>query len=240
MTVYLVISLPKIPYIHRIYMVLACPTHKLLGMFVRVLSTHLWWVPNRQLLACPSTLNVCLVRVKSMGWVSCMERESQVWSQLQLWSWPQLWIQPTARRVAWVTNTGKHHSLLIVGVDQNRIYTPYMAVYLVIPLPKIPYMHRIYMVLANPTHSDSFHSCDLQKADKRVTCVVVSQWCLLHVRCTVPVQVWNDSWVAEAEEDQSMYYWLLGFTGAAYASSITLAGQILVFCNTGKSDPCLL
>jgi hypothetical protein len=32
------------------------------------------------------------------------------------------------------------------------IYAPYMTVYLVISLPKIPYMHRIYMVLANPTH----------------------------------------------------------------------------------------
>jgi hypothetical protein len=37
-------------------------------------------------------------------------------------------------------------------VGQNRIYTPYMAVYLVIPLPKIPYINRIYMVLANPKH----------------------------------------------------------------------------------------
>jgi hypothetical protein len=27
-----------------------------------------------------------------------------------------------------------------------------MTVYLVISLPKIPYMHRIYMVLANPRH----------------------------------------------------------------------------------------
>ena len=36
-------------------------------------------------------------------------------------------------------------------VGQNRIYTPYMTVYLVISLLKIPYMHRIYMVLANPT-----------------------------------------------------------------------------------------
>ena len=32
-------------------------------------------------------------------------------------------------------------------VSQNRIYTPYMTVYLVISLPKIPYMHRIYMYL---------------------------------------------------------------------------------------------
>jgi len=37
-----------------------------------------------------------------------------------------------------------------IRVGQNRIYTPYMTVYLAISLPKIPYMHRIYMVLANP------------------------------------------------------------------------------------------
>jgi len=37
-------------------------------------------------------------------------------------------------------------------VGQNRIYKPYMTVYLVIFLPKIPYIHRIYMVLANPTN----------------------------------------------------------------------------------------
>jgi hypothetical protein len=35
-------------------------------------------------------------------------------------------------------------------VGQNRIYTPYVTVYLVISLPKIPYIQRIYMVLANP------------------------------------------------------------------------------------------
>jgi hypothetical protein len=45
--------------------------------------------------------------------------------------------------------------LLIVRVGQNRIYTPYMAVYLMIFLPKIsyigsvhiPYIHRICTVL---------------------------------------------------------------------------------------------
>jgi hypothetical protein len=37
-------------------------------------------------------------------------------------------------------------------VGQNRTYTLYMTVYLVIPLPKIPYVHRIYMVLANPIY----------------------------------------------------------------------------------------
>jgi hypothetical protein len=33
---------------------------------------------------------------------------------------------------------------------QNRIYTPYMTVYLVISLPKLLYTHHLYMVLANP------------------------------------------------------------------------------------------
>jgi len=37
-------------------------------------------------------------------------------------------------------------------VGQNRIYTPYMTVYLVISLPKIPYIHRIYMVLARTVY----------------------------------------------------------------------------------------
>ena len=41
----------------------------------------------------------------------------------------------------------KHNS----RVGQNRIYAPYMTVYFVISLPKMSYMHRIYMVLANPT-----------------------------------------------------------------------------------------
>jgi hypothetical protein len=36
---------------------------------------------------------------------------------------------------------------LTVRVGQNRIYTPYMTVYLVVFLPKIPYIYRIYKVL---------------------------------------------------------------------------------------------
>ena len=38
-------------------------------------------------------------------------------------------------------------------VGQNRTYTPYMTVYLVISLPKLPYVNRIYMVLASPIHT---------------------------------------------------------------------------------------
>ena len=35
-------------------------------------------------------------------------------------------------------------------VGQNRTYIPYMTVYLVISLQKLPYIHRIYMVLGQP------------------------------------------------------------------------------------------
>ena len=37
----------------------------------------------------------------------------------------------------------------LTRVGQNRIYAPYMTVYMVVSLPKIPYIHRIFMVLAN-------------------------------------------------------------------------------------------
>ena len=40
-------------------------------------------------------------------------------------------------------------------IGQNRIYTPYMTVYLVISLPQILYVHRIYMVMANPKNEAS-------------------------------------------------------------------------------------
>jgi len=51
--------------------------------------------------------------------------------------------------------------MFISRVGQNRIYAPYMAVYLVISLPNVPYMHRIYMVLANPIYKQQ--ACMRQK-----------------------------------------------------------------------------
>jgi hypothetical protein len=44
------------------------------------------------------------------------------------------------------------HRWRMFRVGQNRIYTLYMTVYSVISLPKVAYIHRIYMVLANPTY----------------------------------------------------------------------------------------
>jgi hypothetical protein len=37
-------------------------------------------------------------------------------------------------------------------VGQNRIYTPYMTVYLMMSLPKMLYINHIYMVLADPSY----------------------------------------------------------------------------------------
>ena len=55
-------------------------------------------------------------------------------------------------------------------VGQDRTYTPYMTVYLVISLPKLPYIHRIYMVLANPTDEETSSPGKMRKA--RVRCKV--------------------------------------------------------------------
>jgi hypothetical protein len=43
--------------------------------------------------------------------------------------------------------------MVIQRVGQNRIYTLYMTVYLVISLQKKTYIHHIYMVLANPSYT---------------------------------------------------------------------------------------
>jgi len=61
-----------------------------------------------------------------------------------------------ANKIEFVGRLGgrtQQYSCFMLKVGQNRIYTPYMTVYLVISLPKIPYIHRIYMVLANPIHA---------------------------------------------------------------------------------------
>jgi hypothetical protein len=39
-----------------------------------------------------------------------------------------------------------------VGQNFTRRYTPYTTVYLVIVQPKNSYVHRIYIVLVNPTY----------------------------------------------------------------------------------------
>jgi hypothetical protein len=62
-------------------------------------------------------------------------------------------------------------------VGQNRIYTPYMIVYLVISLPKIPYINRIYMVLANPIYVMCVADTDEDGPPGRTSCTVFSYFC---------------------------------------------------------------
>jgi len=52
---------------------------------------------------------------------------------------------------------GRTRTVCDIGrVGQDRIYiyiyTPYMTVHCVLSLPEIPYIHRVYMVLANPRY----------------------------------------------------------------------------------------
>ena len=97
MTVCLVITLHKIPYIHRIYMVLANPTRVCMQIVTKGVYVCVWM--------CVYLCKCVCVSARTMSTLS----------------------------------------------GQNRIYPPYMTVCLVITLHKIPYIHRIYMVLANPT-----------------------------------------------------------------------------------------
>jgi len=52
-------------------------------------------------------------------------------------------------------------------INQNRIYAPYMIVYLVISLPKLPYINRIYLVLANPKHELCTNAAQACKGEER-------------------------------------------------------------------------
>jgi hypothetical protein len=54
-------------------------------------------------------------------------------------------------RLAWMKERSAYVFVGLAGtVYVHRIFSSYMNVYLVIFLPRIPYINRIYMVLANP------------------------------------------------------------------------------------------
>jgi len=98
----------------------------------------------------------------------------------------------------------------VCRVGQSRIYTPYMTVYLVISLPKIPYVDRIYMILANPksVHVCVLHLRTLHTAHLSANCVgkrmyVCSPWVRVWVRtskvcmfvCCIYVPCTRHTWV---------------------------------------------
>ena len=65
----------------------------------------------------------------------------------------------------------------------GTVFTPYMIVYLVISLPKIPCMHRICMVLSNPTivccAGFCIHMCVMCVCDTHIHATMVCQ-----LKCT--------------------------------------------------------
>ena len=62
-------------------------------------------------------------------------------------------------------STQIHHKSIGLARTVYVICTPYMTVYLVISLPKMPYIHRIYMVLANPTNHSMPSVCPCFQAE---------------------------------------------------------------------------
>jgi hypothetical protein len=90
-----------------------------------------------------------------------------------------------------MTRVGQNHTYIrcIYSVGQNRIYAPYMTVYLVISLPKIPYIHRINRVLANPINIRYFWQGNHQVYG-HVRCiytVMYSAYIHGHVQCIYTV-----------------------------------------------------
>jgi hypothetical protein len=78
-----------------------------------------------------------------------------------------------------------------VGLART-VYAPYMTVYLMIFLPKIPYIHRIYMVLANSTYMPCVHKMKLPSTTLCVHMIIVPSIALFaygfhaqHCTCTI-------------------------------------------------------
>jgi hypothetical protein len=76
-------------------------------------------------------LSLCKVTARKLWWVSL--------SAAGLWE-----------GVSWVAGQVVCVCALVCRVGQDRIYPPYVALYLVKSLPKAPCIHRINMVLASP------------------------------------------------------------------------------------------
>ena len=80
--------------------------------------------------------------------------------------------------------TDNDKARLIRKVGHKRIYAPYMTVYLVISLPKIPYIHRIYMVLTNPTYTL-----------KLIQLIVLSPLLTLNLASSTNLQGWPQPYI---------------------------------------------
>jgi len=90
----------------------------------------------------------------------------------------------------------------ICRVGQNHIYAPHMTVYLVISLPKTPYMYRMYRVLANPTY--------MQYKALQAVCVLICNMQLCSYAYTLYVYICAICSSAYTRVDLHPY-WFLAF-----------------------------
>jgi len=95
-------------------------------------------------------------------------------------------------------------------IGQNRLYTPYTTAYEVVSLPKLPLIHRIYVVLANPTH--------LRLIDCMTQQIIFLFWNYDGLLCTLwTAQVWV------------LRTWSLALLTEAWASFCTWVVSLLSF-----------
>jgi len=92
-------------------------------------------------------VHVCMT-MSMYVWPCCATRAGQKYTFIAIYGVHTVFTMSMYVWPCCTTRVGHKHTC-IARVGQNRIYTPYMTVYLMISLPKIPYIHRIYMVLAN-------------------------------------------------------------------------------------------
>jgi len=89
----------------------------------------------------------------------CTQQDITSPAELNGYFWCIIYLHINA---AWTVWTPRGCAYCMSGVGQNRIYALYITVYLVISLPKIPCIHRMYMVMANPKYEQKATLCLLK------------------------------------------------------------------------------
>ena len=121
-------------------------------MFVKAQGIHPSWFSNNTVIPtqqCRPTSASNGIFVKAQGVHPSWITNNIVIPTQQCrptWTSNGIFVKAQQTCPSWISNN-------IVTVGQNRMYTPYMTVYLVISLPNVPYIHCIYIFLANPKHS---------------------------------------------------------------------------------------
>jgi len=140
----MVISLPKIPCNHTVYDRMYGDPPAKATVYILYVPINVWFWPTLNMshdtgfdmsLICFSSIYECLYGTAHSLLFRC-------WMPTSL-------RPPIERSLHLLALAFWKHTIRIV---HNRMYTPYLTVFLVISLPKIPYTHRIYMALVNSTY----------------------------------------------------------------------------------------